>query len=169
MSVRKWGILPFVIAFALLVFGCGTPDAPPGSEGGSGGDSGAQDTARDTAGGSASRVGEKVTVAAGSYTRVSPEELSGALQGGDLLLVNTHVPFAGDIPGTDFSVPYAQIEESLERLPADKGTRIALYCRSGSMSASASKTLVRLGYKDVWDLRGGMEAWEAASFPLEGA
>ena len=109
-----------MIAFALLVFGCGTPDAPPGSEGGSGGDSGAQDTARDTA---------------GSYTRVSPEELSGALQGGDLLLVDTHVPFAGDIPGTDFSVPYAQIEESLERLPADKGIRIALYCRSGSMSA----------------------------------
>lgn len=110
-----------------------------------------------------------MTVADGSYTRVSPKELRGALRGGDLLLVNTHVPFAGDIPGTDLSVPYDEIAENLERLPADKGARIAVYCRSGSMSASASETLVGLGYENVWDLEGGMEAWEAAGFRLEGA
>ncbi|QIN85288.1 rhodanese-like domain-containing protein [Rubrobacter tropicus] len=154
------------MAFALLVFGCGTPDTPSaGSEGGSGGDG----VARNTAGSSASGAGEKVAVADGSYTRLSPEELRDALRGGDLLLVNTHVPFAGDITGTDLSIPYDEIEGNLERLPADKGARIAVYCRSGSMSASAAETLVGLGYENVWDLAGGMEAWEAAGFRLEGA
>jgi rhodanese-related sulfurtransferase len=44
---------------------------------------------------------------------------------------------------------------------------IAVYCRSGTMSAEAARTLVRLGYTDVWDLGGGMLAWEKAGFPLE--
>jgi rhodanese-related sulfurtransferase len=37
------------------------------------------------------------------------------------------------------------------------------------MSAKAAKTLVGLGYDDVWDLWGGMIAWEEAGFRLEGA
>ena len=157
--------LALALALGLLVYGCGTPDAlGSGGEAGVGEDGGA----REPAGGSASGVGEKVTVADGSYTRVSPEQLRRALRG-DLLLVNTHVPFAGNIPGTDLSVPYDEIEEDLGRLPADKDARIAVYCRSGAMSASASKTLAGLGYENVWDLAGGMEAWEAAGLPLEGA
>lgn len=164
--MRKWRVLPFALLLGLLAYACGAPDASAGSESGteSGGDGD-----RVAAESSASRLGEKVTVANGSYTRVSPEELRGTLRDGDLLLVNTHVPFAGDIPGTDLSVPYDRINENLGRLPADKGTRIAVYCRSGSMSASAAETLVGLGYRNVRDLAGGMEAWEASGFRLEGA
>lgn len=162
-------VLPFVLALALLAYACGDPDAPSGGAGGSVAEDGARNTDGLSARGTPGGVGEKVTVADGSYTRVSPEELQEALRGGDLVLVNTHVPFAGDIPGTDLSVPYNEIDEKLGRLPDDEGARIAVYCRSGSMSASASKTLVGLGYENVWDLEGGMEAWEAAGFRLEGA
>jgi rhodanese-related sulfurtransferase len=34
------------------------------------------------------------------------------------------------------------------------------------MSATAARTLVGLGYSDVWNLDGGMIAWEEAGFTL---
>ena len=37
------------------------------------------------------------------------------------------------------------------------------------MSAEAAEELVALGYGDVTDLEGGMDAWQRAGLPLEGA
>lgn len=113
-------------------------------------------------------VGEQVSVADGSFTRVSPDELQVMLEVKNFPLVNTHIPFEGDIPGTDLSIPYNEIDQNLGLLPSDKDARIVLYCRTGRMSTEAAGTLVGLGYTDVWELAGGMEAWQEAGLPLEG-
>jgi rhodanese-related sulfurtransferase len=97
---------------------------------------------------------------------VSAEELAGALGQKDFLLVNVHVPYQGEIDGTDLFVAYDQIGSSLARLPQDKGAKIVLYCRSGNMSATAAKTLVAAGYTNVLDLKGGMEAWKDAGYQI---
>ncbi len=83
------------------------------------------------------------------------------------LLVNVHVPYAGEIPGTDLLIPYDRVAELAKKLPADKGTPLVVYCRSGAMSRAAAQTLVRLGYTRVYDLAGGMNAWQAAGFRLD--
>lgn len=102
----------------------------------------------------------------GSYTDVSADGLALMLENKDFPLINVHIPFEGEIEGTDAHIPFDQIDQHLDELPADKDARIVLYCRSGSMSATSARTLVNLGYNDVWNLDGGMIAWSASGRPL---
>jgi len=114
-------------------------------------------------------TGEAVTVAGGSYTNVMVDELNTMLKNKDFVFVNVHIPFAGNIAGTDLSIPYDQIADpaNLSQLPADKNAEIVLYCRSGRMSAIAAEELVSLGYTNVWNLTGGMVDWENAGYEIE--
>jgi len=113
-------------------------------------------------------VTEKINVNGRTYTNVSADELNTMLKNKDFVFINVHIPFAGNIAGTDLSIPYDGIEQNLSKLPADKNTKVVLYCRSGRMSAIAAETLVKLGYTNIWNLNGGMDGWEQAGYPLEG-
>jgi rhodanese-related sulfurtransferase len=112
-------------------------------------------------------TGEDVSVDGGSYNKVTPKELNIMLKNKDFVLVNVHIPFAGNIANTDLSIPYDQIEQDLTQLPADKNAKIVLYCRSGHMSQIAAEKLVSLGYTNVWELKGGMIDWEQAGYNIE--
>ena len=113
-------------------------------------------------------IGKQVAVAGGSYTDISVSELQAMLANKDFTFVNVHIPFEGDIPGTDLSIPYNEIEQNLDKLPSDKDAKVVLYCRSDRMSTIASETMVGLGYTDVFNLTGGMVAWEQAGLTIEG-
>jgi rhodanese-related sulfurtransferase len=100
------------------------------------------------------------------FTDITPAQLSTMLEAKDFLFVNTHIPYEGEIAGTDAFIPYDQIESYAAELPSDKDARIVLYCRSGRMSEIAAAELVERGYTQVFELDGGMIAWEEAGLPL---
>ncbi len=102
----------------------------------------------------------------GSYTDIDAADLQMMLPNKDFTLVNVHIPFVGNIPGTDLSIPFDQLAQNLDKLP-DKNAKIVLYCRSGMMSAMAAETLVNLDYTDILNLSGGMSAWEQAGLQIE--
>ena len=122
--------------------------------------------AQSSAGGEAS-PGQRVEVQGGAYWNISVDELQVMLGQKDFPLINVHVPFQGDLPQTDQSIPFNEITAHLDQLPADKEAPIVLYCRSGNMSSEASTVLAGLGYTRVYNLVGGFNAWRAAGLPMK--
>ena len=144
--------VPLLLVVAVLALpGCGTQEAP---------------AKRTSEVDLAQQIQQVPVEGGGSYTDVGAAGLAAMLQNKDFLLINVHIPYEGEIEGTDLFIPYNEVETNLDRLPADKDARLVVYCRSGSMSAIASRTLVGLGYTNVSNLDGGMIAWEQAGYPL---
>ena len=100
------------------------------------------------------------------YTEINAAQLDEMLQAKDFTLINVHIPYEGELPQTDDFVPYNEIEANADRLPADKGAKIVVYCRSGSMSAIAAQTLVDMAYNNVYNLTAGMQEWQADGYEL---
>lgn len=84
----------------------------------------------------------------------------------DFFMVNVHTPYDGELEKTDAFVPYDTIAKNLDKLPQDKNAKIILYCRSGRMSQIAAEKLTSLGYTNVYDLTGGMNAWEQRGYKV---
>ncbi len=119
------------------------------------------------ASGPSAPVGDRMEVPGGAYWSISVPQLQSMRENGHVLLVNVHIPFEGSIPGTDVSIPFNQIADHLDQLPADKDAGVVLYCKGGPMSVRAARTLVSLGYTRVYTLAGGFNAWAAAGNPLD--
>lgn len=101
-----------------------------------------------------------------AYTDIGPDELAGMLEQKDFVLVNTHIPYEGEIEQTDLFIPFDRAAELIDQLPADKDAKIVVYCRSDRMSRIAAEEWAAAGYTDLFNLDGGFVAWEAAGYPL---
>ena len=84
---------------AILLAACSTPSTPTASS---------------------EVVGKQISATGGEYTDVSIAELQTMLENKDFTFVNVHIPFEGDIPNTDLSIPFDQIDQNLDKLPAEK-------------------------------------------------
>ena len=107
------------------------------------------------------------TTTAAAYVNLDASEFMEKVDTEGVFTVDVHIPEQQHIRGTDAVIPFDEIESNINEFPADKSTPIALYCRSGSMSTSASQELIDLGYTTVYNLLGGVYAWEDAGFEFE--
>lgn len=73
----------------------------------------------------------------------------------------------GFIPGTDFNIDFREIQNRHQELHAELDNHIVVYCQSGHRSNIAAETLMNLGYKNVYNVEGSMNAWEEAKYPIE--
>jgi len=96
---------------------------------------------------------------------LAPTQFETVLRDPEITTINVHVPDEGRLAGTELTIPFDRIEARRAELPP-RTERIALYCRTGRMSVTAARTLARLGYRDIVDLRGGMVAWRDSGRPL---
>ncbi|MCE9520284.1 MAG: rhodanese-like domain-containing protein [Verrucomicrobia bacterium] len=63
-------------------------------------------------------------------------------------------------------IPLAQVAEQAPLRLLEKEKPIVVYCHHGMRSAHAAQVLRHLGYKEVYNLTGGIEAWAEALDPL---
>lgn len=64
-------------------------------------------------------------------------------------------------------IPLGQLATRLRELEKHKVRTIVVSCRSGHRSAGACRILRRNGFEHVYNLTGGMLAWQQASMPTE--
>jgi rhodanese-related sulfurtransferase len=64
------------------------------------------------------------------------------------------------------NVPFAKLEERASEVGKDKAKPVLLYCALGSVAGQAAIRLKKLGYAEVYPLKGGLNAWTGANLPV---
>jgi len=91
-----------------------------------------------------------------------------SLSNEQLIDLRTH----GELHGTGPLAGAQQLDYNAGRLNGalntlDKSAPVMVYCASGGRSAKAYTLLKQFGFKEVYDLDGGIGAWVSAGFPVE--
>ena len=71
----------------------------------------------------------------------------------------------GHIPES-IHIPIRQLPDRIAELNKHKECPVIAYCRSGSRSNGAGSILKKNGFENVYNLSGGIHAWQKASLPL---
>jgi rhodanese-related sulfurtransferase len=71
----------------------------------------------------------------------------------------------GHIPEA-IHIPLKQLPQRVAELNKYKELPIIAYCRSGNRSNSVGSILKKHGFENVYNLGGGIAAWQSASLPV---
>ena len=102
------------------------------------------------------------------YKNVNANEAVQILNKDNVTLIDVREPSEitnGIIKGAK-TVPLGQLDTQLANFEKNKDNPFLIYCRSGSRSGSACKTLTSHGFTDVYNLGGGIMGWESENLPL---
>ena len=100
--------------------------------------------------------------------QMTATELATRLAAGEVQVIDVRgrTEWEGGHIAAAIHVPLGYLPGRWTELPANRP--LVVQCRSGGRSAIAAAVLRRLGRRDVWNLVGGVDAWQAAGLPLTG-
>jgi rhodanese-related sulfurtransferase len=105
-----------------------------------------------------------------TYTTLTPQKAYDQLgKSTDAVIVDVRNPdewMTTGIPVGAALIPLPEFEQRApQELPKDKP--IYVICNSGNRSRTASGILIKDGYKKVYNIDGGIQAWLRAGLPVE--
>jgi molybdopterin/thiamine biosynthesis adenylyltransferase/rhodanese-related sulfurtransferase len=97
----------------------------------------------------------------GAIPEMRPNELRKKLEAGEpVVLVDVREPHEWDISSIGgHRIPLGEFSARIAELDAEKDKHIVVYCRDGIRSAKAAYLLEQVGFRDVWNLEGGINSW----------
>ena len=105
-----------------------------------------------------------------SFVDVKVEEFKKGIQQEGVQLVDVRTPKefkAGHIKDAVLINFYDDNFNQISEQKLDKNQPVYLYCRSGGRSAKAAKMYKDAGFKKVYNLLGGFNAWSASGQKIE--
>ena len=63
-------------------------------------------------------------------------------------------------------IPVAELESRIDEILQYRDTEIIVYCKGGGRSAQASTILDSNNFTKVFNVQGGITAWESAGYPI---
>lgn len=63
-------------------------------------------------------------------------------------------------------MPLDAVARDIERVIPDKETKIYVHCNTGIRSSRATKIIRDRGYKNAFNMTGGIFAWREAGYPV---
>jgi adenylyltransferase/sulfurtransferase len=80
--------------------------------------------------------------------------------GEDFFLLDVREPHEYQISNIDgVLIPLGEIPDRYTEIEDQRDKEVVVMCRSGGRSAQAAKFLESKGFKDVYNLQGGVNAW----------
>lgn len=103
-----------------------------------------------------------------SFRSISPQTAKKMIDSrSDLVIIDVRTPAEmtqGRIAGSNL-MPFWSVVRGEHNLPKDKA--IILVCAVGGRSYAAGQVLARKGYREIYNLSGGIESWKRAGLPLK--
>jgi len=73
---------------------------------------------------------------------------------------------AGHIPGA-INIPHDRLADRIGEFAPYQDMEVVVYCRSGKRAGIAETALAAAGFRNVKDLEGHMQQWEADGYPMD--
>jgi len=96
-----------------------------------------------------------------SVNQINSDELIEFIELNDAVLVDvrTEDEYNSGYIENSLNIDYFSNEFSVNADKLDKNTPIILYCRSGKRSSMSANKISKLGFKEIYNLQGGILEW----------
>ncbi|MCP4994241.1 MAG: rhodanese-like domain-containing protein [Gammaproteobacteria bacterium] len=107
-------------------------------------------------------------IAGGDKSSITPAKATEMINREDAVIVDVR-------PMNDFSlghvinsinIPIGSLGNQLKQLEKHKDKPVIIACRSGAQSAAGCKQLRKAGFEKVYNLKGGIMAWQNDNLPV---
>ncbi len=99
--------------------------------------------------------------------QIAPIEAKKMMENFKILLfdVRSEKEYKSGTIKNSINIPWRKIDSKISEFTKDKCQTILIFCYSGARGTMATYKLIKAGYKNVFNIEGGITAWKNSKLP----